>query len=194
MLCSELYKIMVNDFTEKLKQSYNLCIRSECMQWSNRECRPSVWSAAAENFNAICKVKARLWAALQITSAQQHASIYFILPRLKLNRTGGSTHWRRKYKTRSIRSSKSDRLTTRIRCGHNKQSEATRSRSARLYSSVGVGYLKGPPPLLLEDDRLTRTASPGVSFAPKCTSTLGRLNEPTMSTRLHTAPQVNATH
>jgi len=35
----------------------------------------------------------------------------------------GSTHWRRKYKTYSIRSTKSDRLTTRIRCGHNKQSE-----------------------------------------------------------------------
>jgi len=35
----------------KLKQSYNLCILSECIQWSNREWRPSVWSAAAENFN-----------------------------------------------------------------------------------------------------------------------------------------------
>jgi len=105
-------------------------------------------------------------AVLQITSAKQYAPIHFILPHLKLNRTGGSTHWRRKYKTRPIRSTKSDRLTTRIRCGHNKQSEATRNTSARLCSSVGVGCLKGPPPLLLEDDRLTRTASPGVSFAP----------------------------
>jgi len=35
-----------------------------------------------------------------------------------------------------------------------------------------------------------RTASPGVSFAPKRTSTLGSLNEATMSTRLHTARQV----
>jgi len=35
-----------------------------------------------------------------------------IQSRMKLNRTGGSTHWRRKYKTRSIRSTKSDRLTT----------------------------------------------------------------------------------
>jgi len=131
---------------------------------------------------------------LQITSAKQYAPSHFILPHLKLNRTGGSTHWRRKYKTRSIRSTKSYRLTTRIRCGQNKQSEATRSTSARLCSPVGVGYLKGPPPLLLEDDRLIRPASPGVSFALKCTSTLGSLNKPTMSTRLHTAPQVNAAH
>jgi len=36
--------------------------------------------------------KVRLRAVLQITSAQQHAPIHFILPRLKLNRTGGSTH------------------------------------------------------------------------------------------------------
>jgi len=93
-------------------------------------------SAAAENFNEICKVKARLRAALQITSAQQYPSIHFILPYLKLNRTGGSTHWRRKYKTRSIRSTKSDRLTIKIRCGHNKLSEATRSTFARLCSSV----------------------------------------------------------
>ena len=69
---------------------------------------------------------------LQITSTQQHAPIHFILPHLKLNQTGGSTHWRRKYKTRSIRSTKSDRLTTTIRCGHNKQSEAVRSTFARL--------------------------------------------------------------
>jgi len=80
--------------------------------------------------------KARLRAVLQITSAQQHAPIHFILPRLKFNRTGDSTHWRMKYKTRSIRSTKSDRLTTRIRCGHNKQSEATQSTFARLCSSV----------------------------------------------------------
>jgi len=104
----QLVPYLFNDFTEKLKQSYNLCIRSECMQCSNRECRPSVWSAAAENFNEICKVKARQWAVLQITSAQQHASIHFILPRLKLNRTGGSTHWRRENKTRLVRSTKSD--------------------------------------------------------------------------------------
>ena len=129
---------LFNGFTEKLKQAYNLCICLECMQWSNRECRPSVWSAAAENFNEICKVKARLREVLQITSTQQHAPIDFILPRLKLNRTGGSMHWRRKYKTRSIRSTKSDRLNTRIQCGHNKQSEATRSTFARLCSSVGV--------------------------------------------------------
>jgi len=53
--------------------------------------RPSIWSAAAESFIEICKVKARLHAVLQITSAQQHAPIHFILPHLKLNRTGGST-------------------------------------------------------------------------------------------------------
>jgi len=58
------------------------------------------------------------------------------LPRLKLNRNGGSTHWWRKYKTRSIRSTKSDRLITRIRCGHNKQSEAARSTFAWLCSFV----------------------------------------------------------
>jgi len=40
---------------------------------------------------------------LQITSAQQHAPIHFILPRLKLNRTGGSTHWRRKHSTKHDR-------------------------------------------------------------------------------------------
>jgi len=28
---------LFNGFTEKLKQSYNLCIRLQCMQWSNRE-------------------------------------------------------------------------------------------------------------------------------------------------------------
>jgi len=95
-----------------LKQSYNLCIRLECMQWSNWECRPSVWSATAENFNEIRKVKARLREVLQITSAQQHAPIGFILPRLKLNRTGGLTHRRKKYKIRSMRSTKSDRLNT----------------------------------------------------------------------------------
>jgi len=83
--------------------------------------RPSVWLAAAESFNEICKVKERLRAVLQITGAQQHAPMHFILPQLELNRTGGSTHWRRKYKTRSIRSTKSDRLTTRVRCAHNKQ-------------------------------------------------------------------------
>jgi len=65
-------------FTEKLKQSYNLCTCLQCMQWSNRECRPSVWSAAAQNFNEICKVKERLRAVLQITSAQQHAPIHVI--------------------------------------------------------------------------------------------------------------------
>ena len=47
--------------------------------------------------------KARLRAVLQITSAQQHAPIHFILPRLKLNRTGGSTHWRMKYSTKHVR-------------------------------------------------------------------------------------------
>ena len=41
---------------------------------------------------------------------------------------------------------------------------------------------------------LKRTASPGASYAPKRTSTLGSLNEPTMSTRLHTSPQVNTTN
>jgi len=44
---------LFNGFTEKLKQSYNLCIHLQCIQWSNRECRPSVWSAAAERFNEI---------------------------------------------------------------------------------------------------------------------------------------------
>jgi len=82
--------------------------------------------------------KARLRAVLQITSAQQYASFHFILLHLKLNRTGGSTLWRRKYKTRSIRSTKRDQLTIRIQCGHNKQSEATRNTFARLRSSVGV--------------------------------------------------------
>jgi len=47
-----LVTYLFNGFTEKLKQSYNLCIRSECIQWSNGECRPSVWSAAAENLIA----------------------------------------------------------------------------------------------------------------------------------------------
>ena len=56
-------------------------------------------SAAADNFNEICKVKERLRAVLQITSAKQYAPIHFILVHLKLNRTGGSKHWWRKYKT-----------------------------------------------------------------------------------------------
>ena len=132
-----LVTYLFNGFSEKLKRSYNLCIRLQCIQWSNRECRPSVWLAAAESFNEICKVKARLRVVLQITSAQQHASIHFILPRLKLNGTGRSTHWRRKHKTRSIRSTNSDRLTTKRRCGHSKQSAATQSTFARLCSSVG---------------------------------------------------------
>jgi len=93
-------------------------------------------SAAVENFNEICKVKERLRAVLQIISAQQHAPIHFILPHLKFNRTAGSTHWWRKCKTRSIRNTKSHRLATRIWCGQNKQSEATRSTFARLCSSV----------------------------------------------------------
>jgi len=108
----------------------------ERMQWSNREYRPSAWSAAADNVNEMCKVKARLRTVLQITSAQQHATIHFILPHPKLNRTGSSTHWRTKHKTCSIRSTKSGRLITRKRCGHNKQSEATRSTSARMCSSL----------------------------------------------------------
>ena len=49
-------------------------------------------------------------------------------------------------------------------------------------------------PLLLEYDSLTRTASPGASFAPMRKSTLGSRNVATMSTRLHTARQVNAAH
>jgi len=64
-------------------------------------------------------------------------------PHLKLNRTVGSTRWRRKYKTRSIWSTRCYRLTTRIRCGHNKKLEATRSTFARLCSFVGV--LHSPP-------------------------------------------------
>jgi len=64
-----LVTYLFNGFTEKLKQSYNLCIRSECMHWSNQEWRSSVWSASAENFNEICKVKARLRPVLQITNA-----------------------------------------------------------------------------------------------------------------------------
>jgi len=134
-----LVSYLFNGFPENLKQSYNVCIRLQCIQWSNRECRPSVWSAAAESFSEICKVKERLNAVLQITSAQQHAPIHFILPHLKLNRTWGSTHWRRKYKTRPIRSTKRNRLTTRVRrCGHNKQWEAKRSTFARLCSSAAV--------------------------------------------------------
>ena len=127
---------------------------------------------------------------LQITSAQQNAPIHFILPHLKLNRTGASTHWRRKHKTRSIRSTKSDRLTTRIRCGHNKQSEATRSTSARLCSSVSV------PPLCYQKMTVSHGQLPRVLHSPPNarTSTLRSLNEATMSTRLHTARQVNAAH
>jgi len=117
-------------FINKLKQSQNLCIRLQCIQWSNRECRPSAWLAAAESFNEICKLKVRVRAVLQIsalTSAQQHTPMHFILLHLKLNRTGGSTHWRRKYNTWSTRSTKSYRLTTRIQCDHNKQLEVTRT-------------------------------------------------------------------
>ena len=44
------------------------------MQWSNRECKPSVWSAAAENFNEICKVKARLRAVWRNQNSVQKLS------------------------------------------------------------------------------------------------------------------------
>jgi len=47
--------------------------------------RPSVCSAAAKSFIQICKLKARLRAVQQITSAQQHAPKHFILLHLKLN-------------------------------------------------------------------------------------------------------------
>ena len=83
---------LFNGFIKKLKQSYNLCIRLQCIQWSNRECRPSVWLAAAESFNEICKLKhgcAQRRRLTPLTSAQQHAPIHFILPHLKLNLTGG---------------------------------------------------------------------------------------------------------
>ena len=93
-----LLTYLFDGFTENLKQSYSLCIRLQCIQWYNRECRPSVWSAPAESFKEIYKAKERLRAVLQITSAQQHAPIHFILPHLKFNRTGDSTQWRRKYK------------------------------------------------------------------------------------------------
>jgi len=42
---------LFDGFIKKFIQSYNLCIRLQCTQWSNRECRPSVWSAAAESFS-----------------------------------------------------------------------------------------------------------------------------------------------
>ena len=65
-----LVTYLFNGFTEKLKQSYNLwCIRLQCKQWSNRECRPSVRPAATESFSEICKVKERLRIVLQMTSA-----------------------------------------------------------------------------------------------------------------------------
>jgi len=54
---------------KKLKQSYNLCIGLQCIERSNRECRPSVWPAAAESFNEIRKLKERLRAVLQIDVA-----------------------------------------------------------------------------------------------------------------------------
>ena len=81
-----LVSYVFNGFPENLKQSYNLCIRLQCMQWSNRECSPSVWSAAAQSFNEICKVNERLCAVLQITSAQQHTnSLHPPPPKIKSN-------------------------------------------------------------------------------------------------------------
>ena len=76
--------------TKNLEQCYNLTYA----YWSNRECRPSVWPAAGESFSEICKAKERLRVELQITSAQQHAPIHFILHQIELDvqRTGeGST-------------------------------------------------------------------------------------------------------
>jgi len=133
-----LVTYLFNGFTEKLKQSHNLCI-----QWSNQEADHQYGRQLRRVSMKNAEVKVRLRAVLQITSAQQHAPIHFILIYLKLNRTRDSTHWRRKYKTRSIRSTKSDRLTTRIRCGYNKQSEATPSTFARLF--IRRRILKCPP-------------------------------------------------
>jgi len=48
---------LFNAFIKKLiRSSYNLCIRLQWIQWSNRECWPSVWSGPAESFNEICKL------------------------------------------------------------------------------------------------------------------------------------------
>jgi len=129
---------------------------------------------------------------LQITSAQQHIPIiHYILPHLKLNRTGGSTHWRRSTKHDQNEAQKS----TDSQQGYDAATTSNqKQRGAHLHDYIHPQpYLKGCPHLLL-DDSLKRTASPGASFAPKRTFTLGSLNEPTMSTRLHTAPQVNAAH
>jgi len=57
---------LFNGFIKKLKESYNFCIRLQCIQWSNQQCRPSERSAAAGSFNDICKLKARLRTVLQI--------------------------------------------------------------------------------------------------------------------------------
>jgi len=78
-------------FIDKLKQSQNLCIRLQCIQWSNRECRPSAWLAAAESFNEICKLKVRLRAVLQISAADQCATTHTNAlhpppPKIKSNR------------------------------------------------------------------------------------------------------------
>jgi len=124
---------------------------------------------------------------LQITSAQQYAPIQFILLHLKLNRTGGSTHWRRKYKTRSIRSTKSARLTIRPQ-------QAIRSNTERISTTMFIRrrILRVLP---FVTRRQPHTDSiPGCFIRPKRTSTLGNLNEAAMSTRLHTARQVNAAH
>jgi len=73
---------------------------------------------------------------------------------------------------------------------HSKGPSNLHAREARFYRRLHLGRWNTPPIFLLEDDRLTRTTSPGTSLAPKRTSTLGSLNEATMSTCLHTAPQV----
>ena len=61
--------------TALLRSCFNLYIHLQYIQWSNREWRPSVWSAAAESFNKICKLKARLRVVLQINAAHQRAPI-----------------------------------------------------------------------------------------------------------------------
>jgi len=128
---------------------------------------------------------------LQIISAQQHAPIHVILPRLKLNRTGDSTH---SWSTKHVRY-EAQKVTDSLQRYDAATTSNQKQHGAHLHDYVHPqADLKGPNLCLLEDDSLTRIASPGASFVPKRTSTLGSLNEATMSTRLHTAWQVNAAH
>ena len=137
-----------------------------------QEWRPSVWSAAAENFNEICKVRARLRAVLQITSAQQTRTNWLHPPpsKIKSNRRFNALA----KEVQNMFDTKHKKRPTHYKNTMRPQ-QAIRSNTEHICTTMFIRSRIFKVPLLLEDDSLTRTASPCASFAPKRTSTLGKL-------------------